>query len=379
KKSLADRICQGFLHLFFKLKSVCNYLNAVIENKGCTMVYNFKNDYTEGVHPNILDALKLTNPGQQEGYGDDKYCHKAIHILRHKIGNPFADIHFVSGGTQANAIVIASVLKPYESVISASTGHINVHEAGAVENTGHKINVVESINGKLSCEGIQSVLDKHIDEHMVKPRLVFISNATETGTIYKKKELEALCQFCKSKELLLYLDGARIGCALCSEENDLTLAELSRFVDLFYIGGTKNGAMLGEAVIINNNSLKDGFRFFLKQNGALLAKSRIFGVQFVELFKDDLFFELAKHANAMALKLSRGIEKIGFQFLSKSATNQIFPIFNQDIIKRLSKKYGFYVWENIDDNKVAIRLVTSWATKEEAVDSFISDLRSLKN
>ena len=340
------------------------------------MVYNFKNDYAEGVHPRILDALKQTNTEQQEGYGEDIYCRRAINMLRMKIQNPNADIHFVSSGTQANAIVIASVLKPYESVISTGTGHINIHEAGAIENTGHKINVVESLNGKLSCESLQSVLDKHTNEHMVKPKLVFISNATETGTIYKKKELEALSLFCKSKGLLLYLDGARIGCALCSEENDLTLAEISKFVDLFYIGGTKNGAMLGEAVIINNNCLKKGFRFHLKQNGALLAKSRIFGLQFVELFKDDLFFKLAEHANAMALKLSRNMEKMGFQFLSKSVTNQIFPILNHDMIESLNKKYGFYVWENIDDKKAAIRLMTSWVTKEEAVDSFIADLKS---
>jgi len=355
---------------------VRKYLTAIFESKDCTMVYNFKNDYAEGAHPKILDALKQANTVQQEGYGEDIYCRRAIKLLQMKIQNPNADIHFVSGGTQANAIVIASVLKPYESVISTNTGHINIHEAGAVENTGHKINVVESHTGKMTCESIQSVLDQHKDEHMVKPKLVFISNATEAGTIYKKKEMEDLSLFCKSKGLMLYLDGARIGCALCSHENDLTLSEISKFVDLFYIGGTKNGAMLGEAIIINNNCLKDGFRFFLKQNGALLAKSRIFGLQFVELFKDDLFFKLAEHANAMAFKLYRSMEKMGFQFLNRSTTNQIFPILNHDMIENLNKKYGFYVWENIDDTKAAIRLVTSWATKEEAVDGFIVDLQS---
>jgi threonine aldolase len=294
--------------------------------------------------------------------------------MRYKINNPSADIHFVSGGTQTNAIVISSVLKPYESIISTFTGHINTHEAGAIEHAGHKINVVDSLDGKLSCKNIQSVLDTHTDEHMVKPKLVYISNATETGTIYKKNELEILSRFCKSKGLLLYLDGARIGSALCSIDNDLTLAQLSQWVDVFYIGGTKNGAMLGEAVIICNDRLKDDFRFHLKQNGALLAKSRIFGLQFLELFEDDLFFRLAEHANAMALKLSRSIEKMGFQFLSRSSTNQIFPILSQNAINRLEKKYGFYVWEKMSDQLSAIRLVTSWATKEEAVDSFIADL-----
>ncbi|NOX35876.1 MAG: aminotransferase class V-fold PLP-dependent enzyme [Deltaproteobacteria bacterium] len=339
------------------------------------MTYNFKNDYTEGMHPSILDALIKTNAEQQEGYGHDLYCCKAIDILQQKIRNPRADIHFISGGTQANTVVIASVLKPYESVISAGTAHINTHETGAIENTGHKINVAQSLNGKLSCKDIQAVLDLHTDEHMVKPRLVFISNATETGTIYNKQDLKALFLFCKSKGLILYLDGARIGSALCSYENDLNLAELSEFVDLFYIGGTKNGAMAGEAVIINNETLKAGFRFHMKQNGALLAKSRIFGVQFLELFKDGLFFKLAEHANEMALKLSRNIAQAGFQFLYKPVTNQIFPIFENKIIENLNKKYGFYVWENIDKKTSAIRLVTSWATKEEAVDNFIKDLK----
>jgi threonine aldolase len=338
------------------------------------MVYNFRNDYTEGLHPCILEALNQTNLEQHEGYGEDRYTREAIHLLRNKINNPSADIHFVSGGTQTNAIVISSVLKSYESVISTFTGHINTYEAGAIEHTGHKIHAVDSLDGKLSCQNIQSVLDTHTDEHMVKPKLVYISNATETGTIYKKNELETLSRFCKSKGLLLYLDGARIGSALCSQDNELTLPQLSQLVDVFYIGGTKNGAMLGEAVIICNDSLKDDFRFHLKQKGALLAKSRIFGVQFLELFKDDLFFRLAEHANAMALKLSRGIEKMGFQFLSRSSTNQIFPILSQNVINHLEKKYGFYVWEKISDQLSAIRLVTSWATKEEAVDSFIADL-----
>jgi threonine aldolase len=341
------------------------------------MPYSFKNDYSEGLHPNILNALELSNTEQHDGYGDDIYCKKAISILQRKVENPKADIHFVSGGTNANAIVIASILKPYESVIAANTSHINVHEAGAIENTGHKVNVVTSCDGKLSSPCIQKVLDEHINEHMVKPRLVFISNATETGTIYNKKELTDLFSFCKSKELFLYMDGARIGSALCSHENDLTLSDLSKLLDIFYIGGTKNGAMIGEAIIINNDKLKMEFRFHLKQNGALLAKSRLFGIQFAELFKNDLFFDLAEHANLMANKLSDNIEKMGFGFLSKSSTNQIFPIIPNSIIDSLNKKYRFYIWQKIDDEKSAIRLVTSWATKEQAVDSFIDDLRKL--
>ncbi len=341
------------------------------------MSYSFKNDYSEGVHPNILDALKRSNKEQHDGYGDDIYCKEAITILRNKIENPGSDIHFVSGGTHANFIVIASILKPYESVIAANTGHINVHEAGAIENTGHKVNVIASRDGKLSSPLIQKVLDEHTDEHMVKPRLVFISNATETGSIYNKKELTKLFSFCKSKGLLLYMDGARIGSALCSRENDLALSDLSKLLDVYYIGGTKNGAMIGEAIIINNDKLKTEFRFHLKQNGALLAKSRLFGIQFAELFKNDLFFHLAEHANLMANKLSDNIGKMGFDFLSKSSTNQIFPIIPNRVIDSLNKKYGFYVWQQIDDEKSAIRLVTSWATKEQSVDLFLSDLEEL--
>ncbi len=341
------------------------------------MIYNFKNDYTEGAHPNIIAALTRTNLEQHEGYGLDTYCDRAAQLLKLKVNNPNADIHFLSGGTQANAIIIAAALRPYESVISAETGHIAVHEAGAIENTGHKINVVYNPDGKLSCENIETVLSQHTDEHMVKPKLVFISNATETGTIYKKTELKELSLYCKENDLILYLDGARVGCALSSAENDITLEELSNLVDIFYIGGTKNGAMIGEAVIINRDDLKEGFRFNLKQNGALLAKSRIFGLQFLELFKDDLYFDLATHANAMANKFSMQIKNIGYSFLSQSVTNQVFPIFPNTIIDSLIEKYGFYVWHSIDGENSAIRLVTSWSTEESAVDLFLEDLKSL--
>ncbi len=343
------------------------------------MIYNFKNDYTEGAHPNIIAALSKTNLEQHEGYGLDTYCERAAQLLKSKFNNPNADIHFVSGGTQANAIIIAASLRPYESVISAQTGHIAVHEAGAIENTGHKINVVNNPDGKLSCENIETVLKQHNDEHMVKPKLVFISNATETGTIYKKTELKDLSLYCKEKDLILYLDGARLGCALSSTENDIGFEELANLVDIFYIGGTKNGAMIGEAVIINRDDLKKGFRFHLKQNGALLAKSRVFGVQFMELFKDDLYFDLAKHANAMANKLSIQIKTLGYSFLSESVTNQVFPIFPNTVIDSLIDNYGFYIWSPIDSENSAIRLVTSWSTKEGAVDSFLDNLSRLKS
>jgi len=337
--------------------------------------YSFKNDYSEGAHEQILNALGNTNLNQDEGYGEDKYCKEVISLIRKKIQNPKADVHFVSGGTQANLIVISSILKPYESIIAATTGHIAVHEAGAIESTGHKINAVETKDGKLKVKHIQSVLEVHTDEHMVKPKAVFISNSTEIGSIYSKKELEELSKFCRKNKLYLYLDGARLGSALTSEKSDLTISELAKFVDVFYIGGTKNGALLGEAIVILNDELKNNFRFYLKQKGALLAKGRILGVQFMELFKDDLFFDLAKHANRMASKLADEIKKHNYKFLTEPVSNQIFPILPNKLIEKLNQKYGFYVWCKIDDKNSAIRLVTSWATKEEFVNQFIEDLK----
>jgi len=337
--------------------------------------YSFKDDYSEGAHPKILEALNSTNLLQEAGYGGDTYCNKAIKLIRQKIQNSKANVHFVSGGTQANLIVISSILKPYESVIAATTGHIAVHEAGAIEATGHKINTVETKDGKLKPKDIKSVLDFHTDEHMVKPKVVIISNSTEIGTIYSKEELQKLSKFCKQYSLFLYLDGARLGSALTSSQNDLALSELSKLVDIFYIGGTKNGALLGEVIIINNDKLKENFRFHLKQKGALLAKGRILGIQFLELFKENIFFDLGKHANSMASKLASGIKKSGYKFLAVPTSNQIFPIFPNKLIQKLNKKYEFYVWKKIDDKNSVIRLVTSWATKEEFVSQFIEDLK----
>jgi threonine aldolase len=337
--------------------------------------YSFKNDYSEGAHEKILSALSCTNLNQEEGYGEDKYCREAIGLIRQKIKNPKADIHFVSGGTQANLIVISSILKPYESIIATATAHIAVHEAGAIESTGHKINTIETRSGKLNIKNIESVLNLHTDEHMVKPKAVFISNSTEIGSVYTKKELRDISKFCKKNKLYLYLDGARLGSALASEKNDLTICELAKLVDVFYIGGTKNGALLGEAIVIINDELKDNFRFYLKQNGALLAKGRILGVQFLELFKDNLFFDLAKDANRMASKLAKGIKKHRYKFLTEPVSNQIFPILPNLLIKKLSEQYEFYIWSKVDDNNSAIRLVTSWATTEESVDQFIEDLK----
>lgn len=289
--------------------------------------FSFKYDYSEGAHPQILEALSKTNYVQQPGYGEDEYCMEAANIIKEKTGNPNADVHFVSGGTQANLTVISSILKPYESVIAAATGHIFVHETGAIEATGHKINTITTDDGKITIEGIQAVLDEHTDEHMVLPKLVFISNSTEIGTVYKKAELQKLSTFCKEKGLILYLDGARLGSALMASEMDMTLAEMAAMLDVFYIGGTKNGALLGEAIVINNDNLKERFRFHMKQRGALLAKGRLFGIMFAELLRDNLYFDIAKHANQMADKLRAALKARNVKFLSETTSNQVFPIF----------------------------------------------------
>lgn len=337
-------------------------------------LYSFKNDYSEGAHEQILTALLKTNVLQESGYGDDNFSNNAREIIRKKIENESAAIHFVCGGTQANLVSISSLLKPYESIIAAETAHIATSETGAIESTGHKINTIQTKDGKLTVADINNVLEQHTNEHMVKPKAVFISNSTEIGTIYSYNELKELSSFCKRHNLYLYLDGARLGSALTAKTNDLTLKDIAQLVDVFYIGGTKNGAFIGEAIVIVNEIIKENFRFYMKQRGALLAKGRLLGIQFIELFKENLFFDLATHANTMARDLSEGLKKQGYTFLAEPVSNQIFPILPDKLIEKLKKNYDFYVWQKIDESNSAIRLVTSWATKEEAVQSFLEDL-----
>lgn len=338
-------------------------------------MYSFKNDYSEGAHPRIINALVESNMEQTPGYGEDSYTEKAVELLKQKIKRDDIDVHLFVGGTQTNLTAISAFLRPHEAAIAANTGHILVHETGAIEATGHKVISIEVSDGKLRPEDIKPALDAHTDEHMVKPKLVYISNSTEIGSIYKKSELEELSKFCKENKLFLYVDGARLGSALCSEENDMELSDLGRLVDAFYVGGTKNGALMGEAMVICNDSLKEDFRFHIKQKGALLAKGRLLGIQFLELFKDDLYFDLAKHANKMADLLKNEISRAGYKFLIHSPSNQIFPILPDKLIEKLLEKYSFFIWEKVDQDSSAIRLVTSWATKEESVLAFVEDLK----
>ena len=340
-------------------------------------MYSFKNDYSEGAHPQILNALLETNKQQLDGYGEDVYTNQAVELLKRKMKCDTVDIHLLSGGTQTNLTALAAFLRPHEAAVAANTGHILVHETGAIEATGHKIISVEVDDGKLTPAHVQAVLDAHTDEHMVKPRLVYISNSTEIGTIYTKEELTSLRQFCREHRLYLYMDGARLGSALCAAGSDLKLSDLPHLVDAFYIGGTKNGALIGEALVICREELQEDFRFHMKQRGALLAKGRVLGLQFLELFKEELFFTMATHANAMAELLRKAIGDAGFKFLVNSPSNQIFPILPNSLIAKLHEKYAFYVWSKIDEEYSSVRLVTSWATEEDAVRRFIADIKAL--
>ena len=339
--------------------------------------FSFKNDYGEGCHPKLLDALLKSNNTQEDGYGEDQYSKRAKELIRNKLGAPKAAIHFVSGGTQANLLVVAAMLKSHESIICANTGHINVHEAGAIEAVGNKINSVDTKDGKLKPDDIQNVLDFHHNPpHMVKPKMVYISNTTELGTIYSKNELAELSSICKKNKLILFMDGARIAQALCSTQNDIEFTDLAKYLDVMYLGGTKNGALLGEAIIILKDELKEDFGYHLKQRGALLAKGRIIGVQFEALFTDNLYFDLAKHANKQAEKLKFAFEKHSISFFNNPSTSQLFPILPNDLIDKLMEDFGFYVWGKHSESHSAIRLVTSWATTDEAIDYFISKLES---
>ena len=336
-------------------------------------MYSFRNDYSEGAHPKVLEALISTNLEQTVGYGMDPRCEAARNTIRRLCNAPDADVHFLVGGTQTNLIVIESLLRPYEAVIAAHTGHVNVHETGAIEATGHKVCTAYAPDGKLTPALVESVVNGHSSEHMVHPRLVYISDTTEIGTIYTKAELEALRRCCDEHSLFLFMDGARLGSALTSPENDLTLPDLAALTDAFYIGGTKNGALFGEALVMN--APNDHFRWHMKQRGAMLAKGRLLGVQFQALLEDGVYFEIARHANEMAYRLRDGIAALGYSFPVPSPSNQQFPVLPNTVVEQLKAKgYEFEIDHAEDDAHTCVRFVTSWATPENAIDAFPKDL-----
>ncbi len=338
-------------------------------------MYSFLNDYSEGAHPEVLKALVETNDVQSVGYGLDEYCEQARNTIKEKIGRD-ADVHFLVGGTQTNATFISYVLKDYQGVIACDEGHINVHETGAIEATGHKVLVKPHVNGKLTVDNVKAILEEHPDEHMVMPKMIYISQTTELGTYYTKEEMEALYKCAKENHLYMFIDGARLGSALAIEDAP-TLKEMANLCDAFYIGGTKLGALFGEALVILNDDLKPDFRFQMKQKGAMLAKGRLLGVQFDALLKDDLYVEIGKHENKMAQMIRDAFIKKGFNVFLPSSTNIIFVDLTNDIIEKLSEHYLFAPMYKLDENTKRARFVTSWATKEEEVVKFVKYIEEM--
>ena len=341
----------------------------------------FNSDYTEGCHPAILERLAETNMEQTPGYGVDDHCKHAAELIKEACGVPDADVHFLVGGTQTNVTVITAALKHYQGVITANTGHINVHETGALEACGHKCLVLDTPDGKLTAEIIDKYTKAHYAddsfEHIVQPKMVYISNPTEVGTIYKKAELEAIYEACKENGLYLFLDGARLGYGLASRENDMTLADVAALTDVFYIGGTKVGALFGEAVVITNDELKPDFRYNIKQRGGMLAKGRLLGIQFETLFEEDRYMEISRHAARLAEKLKDELTAAGITFMVDSPSNQQFPILPDTVLEELRKKYSFEFNGKMDAKHSAVRFCTSWATKEENIDALLSDIKAL--
>lgn len=338
----------------------------------------FECDYLEGAHPKILERLMESNFDQTPGYGVDPYCDKARAVIKNLCNREDIDVHFLVGGTQANTTVIASVLKSYQGVLCADTGHINIHETGAIEATGHKVLGLESSFGKISAAQVADAMEAHLKddsfEHMVQPGMVYISHPTEVGTLYTKKELMELSEVCRKYKLPLFVDGARLGYGLTSTASDMTLEDIAAYADVFYIGGTKVGALFGEAVVICKEELKKDFRYNIKQRGGMLAKGRLLGIQFLTLLEDGLYFEIADHANQLAMKIRKACEEKGYPFFMESWTNQQFPILPDEKLEELSKKFSYSFWEKVDDTHSAVRFCTSWATKDEAVEELIRSL-----
>lgn len=344
---------------------------------------HFDSDYVEGCHPLILEKLLETNMEQTSGYGTDEYCESAREKIRTACSAPHAGVHFFVGGTQVNFTVIRSCLLPHQAVISPETGHINVHETGAVEATGHKIIAVQTtIEGKITAGQIEEAVYKHYNgstppEHTVQPKLVYISQPTENGALYSKEELSSLHDVCKKYGLLLFADGARLGYGLSSPKSDVELSDMANFCDAFTIGGTKCGALFGEAAVITNPEIDRDFRYAIKQNGAMLAKGRLLGIQFDTLFTGGLYFSICKSAVEKAFKIRDSLKRLGYEEYAPSPTNQQFFIIPDSIAEKLLKSYAFSYWETVAEGRNAYRICTSWATKDENVERLIKDIENL--
>ena len=335
-------------------------------------------DYLEGCHPAILKRLTETNLEQTVGYGNDPYCAEAAGKIREAFSCPDSAVHFLVGGTQANTTIIASALRPYEGVICAHTGHINVHETGAIESSGHKCLALPGKDGRIAASQVAVACALQADdEHTVKPGMVYISMSTELGTIYNLSQLKDLYYTCKQNGLYLFIDGARLGYALAAPTNDLTPADIAKYCDVFTVGGTKVGALFGEAVVINNPELNVRFRYMIKQRGGMLAKGRLLGLQFSTLMEDGLYFSIAKKAVDQAMRIRQAIIDKGLPFFIDSPTNQLFPIFTDDQAETIAENFHLEFNERVDENHVALRVCTSWATPDEYVDKFIEAVKAL--
>ena len=341
-------------------------------------MYRFECDYTEGAHPKILEALAATNLEQTPGYGEDSHCANARRLIREACQDPEMDVHFLVGGTQTNTTVIAAILRPWQGAVCADTGHIAGHESGAIEATGHKVLPIPTADGKISAEQVRALVEAHwadaTHEHQVQPGLVYISHPTEGGLLYTKAELEALRAVCDEKHLPLFLDGARLGYGLMADGTDVALPDLARLCDVFYIGGTKVGALFGEAVCVPNKALLPDFRYNIKQHGGLLAKGRLLGIQFETLFTDGLYFDISRHADAEAMRLNAALRAAGYPFWNNSTTNQQFPILPDALCEKLSKDFSFSNWGRAGADRI-VRFATSWATKPESVDALIEAIK----
>ncbi len=341
----------------------------------------FNNDYCHGAHPDVLKSLVQTNDNAYCGYGLDEVCESAKAEIAKYLGGANADIHFLVGGTQTNYTVISSALKSYQGVISADSGHIHVHETGAVEHVGHKILALPAKDGKITAQQIKAVAQGYVDsdvkEHITQPKLVYISFPTEFGTIYSKQELIDISNVCKEYGMFLFVDGARMSYGLAAHGGDVTLSDLAKYVDVFYIGGTKCGAMFGEAVVIINDYLKPDFRSFIKQNGGMLAKGWTLGLQFYTLFKDGLYFDIAKKSIGQAQRIKQAFENKSIEIYIDSPTNQQFVAVSQSVADKLAEKFYFENEGTTEDGKKIIRFCTAWSTKDEEVDSLVESINKL--
>ena len=341
----------------------------------------FHNDYNEMCHPAVLQKMQENMGKQMGGYGIDTACEHAADMIRQACKKDDLFVHFLVGGTQTNLTVIAAALRPHQAAIGADTAHINVHETGAIEATGHKVIGLPTNDGKINAAQIRNALDMHFadeaHEHIPQPKLVYISNPTELGTIYSRKELEEISAACKEYKLYLFVDGARLGYGLAANGNDLTFADLARLTDVFYIGGTKVGAMFGEAVVISNPVLAEDFRYIMKQHGAMLAKGWLLGLQYEALMENDLYLQIAAHADTMADKIRGTLSELNYPLLVEGVTNQIFPILPDDLLDKLKEDFTFSEQLRVDESHRAVRFCTSWATKEESVDALCDALKKL--